>query len=109
MCNYYSEHSILELKPINDIKLKEFKTLLERNNMTLEKNKDAFDEMNLWDEVIDEIWYDTIFEKVEILMYCCDGLFNFEEITENDKKVFETLKEMYLSDIDKDIDKYEMI
>ena len=103
--NYRFKHSILELKPITEIKLKEFKTLLERNNKVLDKNKEAFDEMNLWEEIVDEIWYDATFEKVELVMYCCDGLFNFEKITNKDKEIFETLKEMYLSDIDE----YEMI
>ncbi len=100
VCGYDSEYSKLTLKPINDIKLKQFQTLLERNSRVLDKNKVAFDDMNLWEEKIDEIWYDTIYEKAELWMLCCDGLFGFEIITKKDKKVFETLKEMYLSDID---------
>lgn len=104
VCNYRSKHSVLELKPINDIKLKVFKTLLDRNNKVLDKNKEAFDEMNLWEETVDGVWYDSVFESVELVMYCCDGLFEFRNITKNDKKIFEKLKEIYLSDIDS----YEM-
>lgn len=98
VCGYDSEYSKLTIKPINDIKLKQFKTLLERNKRVLDKDKVAFDEMNLWEEEIDEIWYDTIYERVYLWMLCCEGLFNFENITKNDKKVFNTLTEMYLSD-----------
>lgn len=98
VCGYDSEYSKLTIKPINDIKLKQFKTLLERNKRVLDKDKDAFDEMNLWEEEIDEIWYDTIYERVYLWMLCCEGLFDFENITKNDKKVFNTLTEMYLSD-----------
>lgn len=98
VCGYDSEYSKLTIKPINDIKLKQFQTLLERNNRVLDKNKVAFDEMNLWEEKIDEIWYDTTYEKVELWMLCCDGLFDFENITKKDKKIFDMLSEIYLSD-----------
>lgn len=98
VCGYDSEYSKLTIKPINDIKLKQFRTLLERNNRVLDKNKVAFDEMNLWEEKIDEIWYDTTYEKIELWMLCCDGLFDFEKITKKDKKIFDMLAEMYLSD-----------
>ena len=64
----------------------------------MDKNKVAFDEMNLWEEKIDEIWYDTTYEKVELWMLCCDGLFDFENITKKDKKIFDMLTEMYLSE-----------
>lgn len=97
VCGYDSEYSKLTIKPINDIKLKQFPTLLERNNRG-DKNKVAFDEMNLWEEKIDEICYDTTYEKVELWMLCCDGLFDFENITKKDKKIFDMLTEMYLSE-----------
>ena len=47
---------------------------------------------------IDEIWYDTTYEKVELWMLCCGGLFDFENITKKDKKIFDMLSEIYLSD-----------
>lgn len=98
---YYDyEDACLVLIPINDLKIKDLKSLLYRNKQSLKRDIEIIDGEKLWDEDVDEIWYDIWLNKVKIPMIDYCEIMEVNVITEKDKKVFENLKDIYFEDND---------
>lgn len=96
---YYNyEDAFLALTPINNLKIKDLKSLLYRNKQSLKKDIQYFDKEKLWEEDIDEIWYDIWQNEVKIPMIDWCNIIEVPVITEKDKNVFEILKDMYFED-----------
>lgn len=98
---YYNyEDACLVLVPINNLKLKDFKSLLYRNKQSLKRDIEIIDKEKLWDEDVDEIWYDIWQKEIKIPMSDWCEIMEANVITINDKIVFETLKDIYFKDND---------
>ena len=97
---YDFEDAILVFKPINNLKIKDLKSLLNRNKCSLKRDIDFIDKEKLWEEDINEIWYDIWLQEIKIPMIDWCEIIEVNVITGNDKAVFETLKDIYFKDND---------
>lgn len=96
---YYDyKDAYLVLIPINDLKIKDIKSLLYRNKRSMKRDIEIIDKEKLWEEEVDEIWYDIWRNEVKIPMIDWCEIMEADVITRKDKKVFETLKDMYFKD-----------
>lgn len=100
---YYDyEYACLILKPINNLKLKDFKSSLQRNQ--LKNHIDWADRNEIWEDDVDEIRYHILYKEVRIPLIDWCEIINLR-ITQEDKEIFETLKDMYFEDNDIDDDR----
>lgn len=99
---YYDyEDACLILKPINNLKFKDFKSLLQRNR--LKNHIDWADRNGVWEDDIDQIQYHILDKQVGIPLIDWCEIINLR-ITQEDEEIFEILKEKYFKDNDIDDD-----
>lgn len=98
---YYDyDDACLVLTPINNLKIKDLKSLFYRNHQSMKRDIKIIDSEKLWDEDVNEIWYDIWQNEVKIPMIDWCEIMEASVITINDKIVFETLKDIYFKDND---------
>lgn len=95
---YYNyENSCLILRPINNLKVKDFKSSLYSNKLNnhiewIEKNE-------IWEDDVKEIQYNIWLKEIRIPLIDWCEIIDIR-ITQSDKEIFETLKEKYFKDND---------
>lgn len=97
---YDSEYGYLVIKPLNELKLKNFQTLFARNGHVLEIYKEILDNLNLWEDPISEIRYGIWKNDIQLWFDDWDEILNFPKVSDKDITIFELLKNKYFEDND---------
>lgn len=96
---YYDyEDACLTLKPINNLKLKDFKSSMYRNQ--LKNHIDWADRNEIWEDDVNEIQYNIWLKEIRIPLIDWCEIITLGTITQKDKEIFEILKEKYFKDND---------
>lgn len=96
---YYDyEDACLVLKPINKLKLKDFKLSLQRNQ--LKNHMDWANRNEIWEDDVYEIQYHILRKEVRIPLIDWCEIIELGTITQEDEEIFEILKEKYFKDND---------